>query len=164
MTRDVPVQPLQTEAFQAYGDVLNLGGSGTRAINAGTSHRLDLPGPLALHADGGAPVLAVFRAQAQAAQGPWHMLERHRLGSQTFVPLAGARCVVLVALGADRPDLATLSAFAVAGDQGITLHPGTWHHPLISLDDGNYLVVERMGSAVDCDVVQLDTPVRLRLT
>lgn len=163
MTRDVPVQPLQTEAFKAYGDVLNLGGSGTRAINAGTSHRLDLPGPLALHADGGAPVLAVFRAQAQAAQGPWHMLERHRLGSQTFIPLAGARCVVLVALGADSPDIATLAAFAVAGDQGITLHPGTWHHPLISLDDGNYLVVERIGRAVDCDVVQMDVPVRLGL-
>lgn len=162
MTRDVHTQHLETEAFKAFGHVLNLGASGTRPINAGTSQRLDLPGPLALHAEDGEPVLAVFRAQAQAVQGPWHLLERHRLGSQTFVPLAGARCVVLVALGTDSPDLSTLAAFTVAGDQGITLHPGTWHHPLISLDDGNYLVIERAGRAVDCDVVQLDTPVRLR--
>ncbi len=163
MTRDVPVQPLHTDAFQAYGHVLNLGASDTRAINAGTSQRLDLTGSLTLHAEGGQPVLAVFRARAQAPEGPWHLLERHRLGSQTFVPLAGARCVVLVARGRDGPDLATLAAFRVAGDQGITLHPGTWHHPLLSLDDGDFLVIERAGREVDCDVVQLDTPVRLRL-
>lgn len=163
MTHDVSVQPLQTEAFQAFGDVLNLTASGTRAINAGTSQRLDLPGPLALHAEGGEPVMAVFRARAQTPEGPWHMLERHRLGSQTFVPLAGARCVVLVALGSDGPDHSTLAAFAVAGDQGITLHPGTWHHPLLALDDGDFLVIERTSRVVDCDVVQLDTPVRLRL-
>lgn len=161
MPHDVLVQSFQSGLFKAYGEVLNLGATGGRTINAGTSERLDLPGPLALHADGGAAVLAVFHARAQAPEGPWHMLERHRLGSQTFVPLAGARCVLLVALGANSPDPGTLAAFSVAGDQGITLHPGTWHHPLLALDDGDFLVIERAGPAEDCDVVQLDTPVRL---
>lgn len=162
MTRNVFIQPLRTAAFKAYGELLNLGDSATRAINAGTSQRLDLPGPLALYTEGGLPVLAVFRARAQAPEGPWHMLERHRLGSQTFVPLAGARCVALVALGNDSPDLSTLAAFAVEGNQGITLHPGTWHHPLLARDDGDFLVIERAGDVVDCDVVQLETPVYLR--
>jgi ureidoglycolate lyase len=162
MTRNVSIQPLQTEAFKAYGVVLNLGDSATRMINAGTSQRLDLPGPLALYTEGGQPVLAVFRARAQAPEGPWHMLERHRLGSQTFVPLAGARCVALVALGCNSPDLSTLAAFAVEGNQGITLHPGTWHHPLLARDDGDFLVIERAGDVVDCDVVQLEIPVHLR--
>ena len=49
------------------------------------------------------------------------LLERHRLGTQTFIPLAGARCVVLVARGEHAPDPATLAAFAVDGAQGFTL-------------------------------------------
>lgn len=40
----------------------------------------------------------MFRARARAIAGPWHALEVHRLGTQTFVPLAGARCVLLLAL------------------------------------------------------------------
>lgn len=163
MTCDVPVQVLQAEIFKAFGVVLALRAAGGREINAGTSRRLDLPGPLVLGAAGGQPGLAVFSARAQALEGPWRALERHRLGSQTFVPLTGARCVVLVALGTDAPDPATLAAFVVAGDQGFTLHPGTWHHPLLALDDGDFLVLERVGQTVDCDVVQLDPPVRLQL-
>jgi ureidoglycolate hydrolase len=52
--------------------------------------------------------LAVFHALAQNPEGPCHMLERHQHGSQTFVPLTGARCRLLVALGQDQPDLRTL--------------------------------------------------------
>jgi len=162
MPNDVQVQALSADAFKPYGEALDLNAPGGHPVNAGTSWRIDLPGPLALHAEGGAPVLAVFRARAQAPDGPWQVLERHRLGSQTFIPLAGARCVVLVALGDDTPDPATLAAFAVRGDQGMTLHPGIWHHPLLARDDGDFLVIERRGQAVDCEVLQLDVPVRLQ--
>ncbi|MFM8769573.1 MAG: ureidoglycolate lyase, partial [Rubrivivax sp.] len=89
------------------------GGLPVRAINGGTSQRWDMPGGLHLQAEGGEPCVAIFRAQAQALTGPWRLLERHRLGTQTFIPLGGARCVVLVARGESAPDAATLAAFAV---------------------------------------------------
>jgi ureidoglycolate lyase len=155
-------QPLSDATFAPFGHVISGSSDSGRPINHGSSQRVDQPGALALHAEGGQPVLAVFRAQAQAPQGPWRELERHRLGTQSFVPLRGARCIVLVALGEHAPDPATLAAFVVDGGQGFTLSAGTWHHPLIALDDGDFVVLERGAQAVDCDVQHLAEPVALR--
>ena len=63
----------------------------------------------------------------------------------------------------NRPEPATLAAFDVAGDQAVTLHAGTWHHGLIALADGDFVVIERKGAAVDCDVAELPEPVTLLL-
>ena len=158
----LPIRPLSAHAFAPYGEVLCWAGSVGQAINSGTSQRVDLPAGLALWAEQGRPALAVFRAQARAVEGPWHTLERHRLGSQTFLPLTGARCVALVALGGDAPDASTLAAFLVTGQQGITLRPGVWHHPLIALDTGDFLVIERGGAVVDCEEKALAHAVAMR--
>lgn len=81
-------------------------------------------------------------------------LERHRLGSQTFLPLGGRLfVVVVVALGADAPEPATLAAFRVDGDCGVTFRRGVWHHPLLALEEGDFAVIERRGVDVDCEVV-----------
>jgi ureidoglycolate lyase len=162
--KTLQAQALSAAGFAAYGSVIDAAGADGRPINQGSSQRVDGLGELALTAEGGAPCLAVFRARAQSPQGPWQLLERHRLGSQTFIPLRGARCLVLVALGADAPDPATLAAYTVAGHQGYTLHPGTWHHGLVALDDGDFVVIERRGAAVDCDELKLAEPVLVTLS
>ena len=154
-------QPLTPHAFSPYGEVLNLFAPAHQTINQGTSGRLNLPGGLDLAGDQGQAVLAVFHALAQNPEGPCHMLERHQLGSQTFVPLTGARCRLLVALGQDQPDLRTLRCFEVTGQQGFTLHKGTWHHPLMALDSGAFLVLERQGPTEDCEIHPLPVSVRL---
>lgn len=157
-------RPIVADAFAPYGWLVDPAReSGGAPINAGTSLRLDGFGALALTAEGGTPCLAVFRARAQPPQGPWRVLERHRHGTQTFVPLGGARCLVVVALGNDAPDPSTLAAFVVGGHQAFTLHAGTWHHGLIALDDGDFVVIERTAGAEDCEVVHLPVPVRVRL-
>ena len=156
------IHPLTIDTFAPYGEALCWAGGVGQAINAGTSQRLDLPAGLALWSEQGRPALAVFRAQARAVEGPWQTLERHRLGSQSFVPLTGAPCIALVALGNDSPDPSTLAAFLVTGQQGITLRPGVWHHPLIALDAGDFLVIERTAAAVDCEECALRHAVALR--
>lgn len=165
MNTTLAIQPLNEHSFGPYGQVLALHGSAGRSINAGTTERLDLPGALDLLRAGGQPVLAVFCARAQDEAGPWHTLERHRLGSQSFVPLGEARWLVLVARGEHAPDMSTLAAFEAAPGQGITLHADTWHHPLIALAPSRFLVIERAGAGVaaevDCELSQLASPVRL---
>lgn len=165
MSTTLAIQPLTEHSFAPYGQVLALHASAGRSINAGTTERLDLPGALDLQRAGGQPVLAVFRAQAQAEAGPWHTLERHRLGSQTFVPLGKARWLVLVARGEHAPDVGTIAAFEAAPGLGLTLHADTWHHPLIALSASDFLVIERAGAGVsaevDCELSQLASPVRL---
>lgn len=157
------LRALDPHAFAPYGDVLELADGPAHSVNAGTAQRHDLPSTLELTRHGGSPVLATFRAQAQPLEGPWKVLERHLWGSQTFVPLQAGRWALLVARGHAHPDPGSLAAFAVGAQQGVTLHAGTWHHPLIALDPGLFLVIERKGSAVDCEVVPLELAVRLSL-
>ncbi|CAB3714371.1 MULTISPECIES: ureidoglycolate lyase [Achromobacter] len=151
-------QPLAAAAFAPYGEVVSSAGRAGRSINAGTSLRVEMGEPDLLDA-GGRPSLSVFRAQAIALPFAARMLERHRLGSQTFLPLAGTPYVVLVALGAEAPDLATLRAFMAGAGVGITLRRDVWHHPLMALADGEFAVLERAGPTVDCEVIDLpDAP------
>lgn len=158
---ELNVQPLCPSAFAPYGRVIRAGDGSVLQINAGTSRRFDMPDGLSLGADHGIPRLAVFSAQALAPKGPWSTMERHRLGSQSFIPLRGARCIVLVALGAHEPEPTSLAAFLADGGAGFTLHADTWHHPLIALDAGDFVVLERSGPEPDCEVVRLHSPVRL---
>ena len=57
----------------------------------------------------------------------------------------------------DRPDETGLQAFYVNGDQGVNYHAGVWHHPLLNLGPGgNFIVVDRIGSAPNCDECNLN--------
>jgi ureidoglycolate lyase len=155
------LRPISAAEFAPYGWLADADGATGRPINDGSSQRIDGIGELQLTADGGAPCLALFRARPRDARGPWQQLERHRLGTQSFVPMAGARYVVLVALGDARPDAQTLAAFAVAGHQAVTLRAGTWHHGLIAPEGGDFVVIERQADAVDCELATLDKAVTL---
>jgi ureidoglycolate lyase len=159
--RRLPIRPIGAAEFETYGWLADAKGATGRPINDGSSQRIDGVGELHLTADGGTPCLALFRAQGRDPRGPWQALERHRLGTQTFVPMGGAPYVVLVALGDTQPDEATLAAFAVAGDQAVTLRTGTWHHGLIAPQGGDFVVIERQGAEVDCDLATLAEAVAL---
>lgn len=160
MTR-LSIRPINAAEFAPYGWLADADDASGRPINDGSSQRIDGVGELQLTADGGVPCLALFRAQPRDPRGPWQQLERHRLGTQSFVPLGGARCVVLVALGDAWPDEQTLAAFAVAGHQAVTLRAGTWHHGLIAPEGGDFVVIERRADAVDCELATLATMVTL---
>ena len=155
------VRPLEAAAFAPYGTVVESAQDG-RWINDGNAWRSEA-GLLELDADGGRARLAVFRARGRAAAGPWHELERHRLGTQSFLPLGPGRCVLLVARGTVAPESDSLAAFVTRPGQGWTLAAGTWHHGLIVLEDTDVAVVERQGLAPDCDIVHLAVPVTLTL-
>lgn len=163
---DLHAQALTPAAFAPYGQVLAWPASGgptapAETVNAGTAQRLPLLADAQLAAEGGRPVVALYRAQAQALPLRLRLMERHRHGSQSFAPLGTAvRMLVVVAdprLAA--PTAADLRAFVSDGRQGVWLAPGTWHHPLLALDAGDLLVLERRADAVDCDERPLDPAV-----
>ena len=150
-------EPLTAAAFAPYGRVLQVpaDGDGGHPINAGTSQRHELLGDALLSADGGRPVISISRAVARVL--PMALVEME------LIPLGAARRLVLVVArpGPAPQQLADLAAFVSDGAQGVWLAPGTWHHPLLALDAGDFLVVERRAAAVDCDVVPLQPPVWL---
>lgn len=159
-------QALTETAFAPYGRVLQVpvDGRGGQAINDGTSQRFELVADARLTADAGRPVISISRALARVLPMDLRVIERHRLGSQSFVPLGAARRFVVVVAAAGVPAEALagqLQAFVTDGRQGVMLAPGTWHHGLLALDAGDYLVLERRGDALDCDLADLVPAVRL---
>lgn len=160
-------QPLTPQAFAPFGTVIAIDGQANdvpqRSINGGTTQRFDLLADMQLTADGGVPALAIFRAQARQFPLPITELERHAQGSQTFVPLGTQRFVVVVASAGEVPQAQDLHVFITNGHQGVVLAPGTWHHALLAVEDGDFVVVERIAREVDCVLCGLAEKVFLKL-
>ncbi len=156
------VQPLSAEAFAAFGEVI-APGSARRAypINAGTAQRFDDLARIDVAAEAGRPTLGIVHARPRALPFEVRMLERHPLGSQAWIPLAGARYLVVVA----RDPSSQPVAFLAARGEGVNYARGTWHHPLIALDAAaDFLVLDRAGPGDNCDEVALAQRWRIERT
>lgn len=173
--RTLITQALTPESFAPYGDVLGGRLASGVFINAGTSERIALGAP-SLTARAGAAGLNLYRAKANPLPFTAIELERHCLGSQSFIPLQGVSFVIIVALGdpsvsstdaqgvaypGARPLENTIAAFWLDGSCGVTFKPGTWHHPLLAQRDGDFIVLERNGPAIDCEIQPLIEPVQI---
>ena len=169
------VQPLTPASFAPFGDILGGALQSGVFINAGTSERIALGDPDLNRSEGHA-CLSLYRACANPLPFVVTALERHCLGSQSFIPLNGASFVVIVAqseppqagigtqeerLPAGAPLESTLAAFWVDGSCGVTFRPGIWHHPLLAQQDGDFVVLERKAQTVDCEINTLRQAVRV---
>ena len=155
----VSVEPLTAQAFKAFGDVIEASDSAQHfTINQGYAERFHQLAHVDLTQDGGQPTISIFKARARPLPLQLSVLEKHPFGSQAFMPLSGDAYLVVVALGGDTPDMTTLKCFSSTGQQGVNYAKGTWHHPLLALQDGDFLVVDRAGPAgeVNCVEVMLD--------
>ena len=73
------------------------------------------------------------------------------------MPLSGRPYLVVVAPAGMAPAARDLRVFLARGDQGVNYAAGVWHHPLLALDGVcDFLVLDRSGSAPNCDEVQLE--------
>lgn len=165
----VCAEPLDNQMYQAYGAVV-AAAAGTAAVSAnmGTAKRFNQLGSLEnLRLSGAAPNLCVFRSTPfQGTHFEVRLLERHLYSTQLFIPMGcEKRYLVVVCLGKDEPDLSTLRGFIAHKEQGVTYHPGIWHHPLIALDQTTDFacVVWEDGSTDDCEVRQLKIPITIIL-
>lgn len=128
------------------------------SINEGTTERFhDLAG-VDVSAEGGNPLISIFRGQPRPHPIAIHMVERHPLGSQAFIPMQDQDWFVVVAASSgDTPLVSELRAFHASGRQGVNYRPGVWHHPLLVLKpDNDFLVVDRGGTGQNCDEVWFD--------
>jgi ureidoglycolate lyase len=157
------IRPLTRENFAAFGDVIETEQRESFPINQGLTQRYHALSLTQLGGENGAVGLSIFH-NLQATSLPFniYMLERHPLGSQSFIPLAQQKFIIVVALPLNEaePDEAKISAFLSNGQQGITYHQGVWHHPLITLEaESDFLVVDRIGLEPNCDIHDLSRPI-----
>jgi ureidoglycolate lyase len=151
--------PLTVEAYAPYGRVLMASPRGEPGApaNLGTALRFDDVVDVTNSRGATAALkVKVFRSRpVPRERRPLALLEKHPCSTQLFIPMNASRYIALVALGGERPDLATLRAFVVEGARGISYGPGVWHHPMLTLDSETDFVVfvHEDGTPQDCVVV-----------
>jgi ureidoglycolate lyase len=151
-SRSLSPTALTRAAFAPFGDVIELAGAERFAINGGTTTRFHDLAHIDTAAEGGRPLLSLFRAQPTPRPFRVRLMERHPLGSQAFVPLLPRPFLVLVAPPGPPPDPSSLVLFLTGGFQGVNYARGVWHHPLLALDaESDFLVVDRGGPGQNCD-------------
>lgn len=160
MIPELRPRPLTPEAYAPYGEVVAARERAPRIANHGTAEAWDALAALVSTRPRATTTASLFRCaphEGPALDVRW--LERHASSTQLFAPLGTSRYLVVVATGADAPDLSTLAAFVAAG-AAITYAPGTWHHPMVALDRTLDLVnvISVDGTAADCDERSFDPP------
>ena len=147
-------QPLTKSAFEAYGDVVETDGATHYAINDGFAERFHNLAAIDVSADGGIPLLSIFRARPRPGPVEIGFVERHPLGSQAFLPLESVPFLVLVA---KQPEIESLRLFISNGRQGVNYRRGGWHYPLLALEkQTDFIVIDRGGAGDNCEVCQFD--------
>lgn len=160
--RELTPEPLTAEAFAPFGSVIEASDAAERIdINQGHAVRYDALAAADCADGGGHTVLSLFRAKP-LAEPVLKMFERHPLGSQSFVPLGGKPYLVAVA-PAGEFDPAEVRVFRAEGHQGVHYRKGVWHHFLLVLEEGDFLVVDRAGPGDNCEEVELAPAQKIRV-
>ena len=152
------IKPIKVskESFADFGDVISSENIKAININAGYAKRFDGIANLNTSKDNGETTISIFSALKRSFPMKIDMMEKHPLGSQAFVPMKETTFLVFVAPKGVKPNLNEVEAFIVPSGIGVNYNPGTWHFPLISTEDMNFLVVDRKGSGDNLVIESLD--------
>ncbi|WP_432473968.1 ureidoglycolate lyase [Amphritea sp. HPY] len=146
------VELLTKQAFEPFGDVIETEGSQHFSINNGSTERFHDLANIDVSAEKGRPIVSIFRAQPLQMSLSVKMMERHPLGSQTFIPVGGEPFLVLVAPLGEEVSQDKLRLFQTNGGQGVNYHRGVWHHPVLALKpDQEFIIIDRAGEGNNCD-------------
>jgi len=148
--------PITKENFAKYGDMISTKDIKPLEINNGYAKRYDGIANLNTYSDNGETTISIFSALKRNFPMKIDMMEKHPLGSQAFIPMKETTFLVFVAPKEEKPDLNKIEAFIIPPGIGVNYKPGTWHFPLISTEDMNFLVVDRKGSGDNLVIENLD--------
>jgi ureidoglycolate lyase len=138
-------KPITKENFSKFGDMITTNNLKPIKINNGYAKRFDGIANLNTSKDNGETTISIFSALKRDFPMKINMMEKHPLGSQAFIPMKETTFLVFVAPQDEKPDLNKVESFIIPPGIGINYNLGTWHFPLISTEDMNFLVVDRKG-------------------
>ena len=120
MALELKAEPLRPDAFAEFDQIISIPGQHSFSINRGSTIRHhDLAEIDVIDGDGHA-ILNMFRCQPRPSPLRLDLMERHPLGSQTFIPPQDREWLVVVGASANPLDYSNLRAFRAKGTQGIT--------------------------------------------
>lgn len=160
--QEIKIQSITAARFAPFGELIDKNPSHQIDINEGRFNRFQELATIDTDTQGGFVNISIIECRI-ATTLPFEikMLERHPLGSQAFMPLSEFRFIVVVAPPGESVDVTELRAFETNGHQGINMHRGVWHLPLIGKKLGQeFLVIDRGGDG-NYDEYFLPVPVTL---
>ena len=149
-------KPITKENFSKFGDMITTNDIKPLEINNGYAKRFDGIANVDTSKDNGETIISIFSALKRSFPMKIDMMEKHPLGSQAFVPMKETTFLVFVAPKGNKPDLNKIESFIVPPGIGVNYNPGTWHFPLISTENMNFLVIDRKGSGDNLVIENLD--------
>ncbi|CAA6800026.1 MAG: Ureidoglycolate hydrolase (EC [uncultured Thiotrichaceae bacterium] len=150
---NIILEPLTREAFAPFGDVVEIEGAKHFAINRGTVERYNDVATVDTSEQDGRTLISIVCCN-ELATLPYTLpfVERHPLGSQSFIPMDNTPIVVAVAKAGEPPGSDHIRAFISNGQQGINYHKGVWHMPMLFLNaDQRMIVIDRGGPGDNCE-------------
>ena len=150
-------KPITKEDFLIFGDVITTDKLKPIEINNGFAKRFDGVANLNTAQNNGVTTISIFSALKRSFPMKIDMMEKHPLGSQAFIPMKETTFLAFVAPQGDKPDLDKIKSFIIPPGIGINYSPGTWHFPLISTENMNFLVVDRKGSGNNLVIENLES-------
>ena len=148
--------PITKNNFSQFGDMISTSEIKPIEINNGYAKRYDGIANLNTSKDNGETTISIFSALKRNFPMKIDMMEKHPLGSQAFIPMKETTFLAFVAPNGDKPDLNKIEAFIIPPGIGVNYKPGTWHFPLISTEDMNFLVIDRKGPGDNLVIKNLD--------
>ena len=156
MTITITPKKITKENFAKFGELITTDDINPISINDGYAKRFDGIANLDTSKDNGEATISIFSALKRTFPMNIDMMEQHPLGSQAFIPMRETTFLSFVAPNADKPDLDKVEAFIIPPGLGVNYKTGTWHFPLISTEDMNFLVVGRKGSGDNLKIQKLE--------
>jgi len=151
---EIKVEPLTRKTFEPFGQVIEAEAYAEMiTINDGYATRYHDLAEVDISSSGGRPLINIFRGRPRPLPITIHMMERHPLGTQAFIPLHRDPFAIVVAPAGEIVDVSVLSAFVTNGRQGVSYSRNVWHFPLLVLgpDEKDFLVVDRGGGGDNCE-------------
>ena len=132
--------------FSSYGDLISTDDINPMNINEGYAKRFDNLANIDTSKDSGKTIVSIFSALKRTFPMKIHMMEKHPLGTQAFIPMKETTFLAFVAPTGESPEIDKIQSFIIPPKMGINYKPGIWHFPLISTENINFLVIDRKGS------------------
>ena len=157
MSQEITPKLITKENFSKFGDLITTKDIDPITINDGYAKRFDNIAKLDTSKENGKTTISIFSALKRTFPMKVNMMESHPLGSQAFIPMKETTFLCFVAPSGEKPDLNKIESFIIPPGLGINYKPGTWHFPLISTEDMDFLVVDRKGSGDNLKIQKLDS-------
>ena len=143
--RFVKAEPLTKDNFLPFGDIVRLSPTAAEMINYGAAQAQRDLARVEVGAEGQTRI-GVYRALPRTSPTPLALMEKHPLGTQAFVPMGGKPWLAVVASSLADGRVGELCARYIDGDTALNYHRKVWHHPLLSVAEQDFAVIDRCGA------------------